>query len=158
MSVVYQNPTLAQHVPTHIGVGQVTVDRRTFDLAAAAGHRPPSLVSTNDIVLFRVPAGFALIPHLCRFSFPIIDSNGTPTGQASIGVTGNLAGIRPAAALNVARIDTGEDLLQPAGPIGNPINDVDVLLRFTANVATIAATGQIICDFAYRPYRTDIDG
>lgn len=155
----YSNPSLAPLTPIPSSVGPLIHDRRTFDLAASAGHRPASLVSGDDIVLFTVPAGCVLVPHLCRFSFPVIDSAGSPTGQASIGTTAVPAALRAAAVVSgAARIDSGEDLLQPTAPIGHPTEPVNVVLRFTANVATLATTGQIVSDFVVRAYRTDIDG
>ena len=155
----YSNPSLAPLTPIPSSVGPVIHDRRTFDLAAAAGYRPASLVNGDDIVLFTVPAGCVLVPHLCRIAFPVIDSNGSPTGQASIGTTTTPAALRAAASVGTAvRVDSGEDFLQPSAPIGSPTEPVNVVLRFTANVATLATTGQIVCDYFVRAYRTDVDG
>lgn len=155
----YSNPSLAPLTPIPSAVGPLIHDRRTFDPAAAAGYRPPSLIIGDDIVLFTVPAGCVLVPHLCRFAFPVIDSAGSPTGQASIGTTAVPAALRAAQSVGTAvRVDSGEDFLQPAAPIGNPTEPVNVVLRFTAAVATLAASGQIVCDFVTRAYRTDIDG
>lgn len=161
----YRNPSLSQLTPIPSAVGVLIHDRRTFDLAAGAGYRPPSLVNGDDIVLYEIPAGQVLVPHLCRFSLPQIDSNGTPTGQASIGHIINTptptavpASLRAAAAVSAARIDSAEDLLQPAAPIGHPTSPTLLVLRLTANVATLATTGQIIADVVTRAYRSDIDG
>jgi len=154
----YANPNLSPYSPVASAVGPIIHDRRVFNLAATAGHRPPSLIIGNDIVLFEVPAGHALVPHLCRFAFPQIDSHGTPTGQASIGTAAAPASLRAAAAVNAVRVDSGEDLLQPEAVIGHPTRPTPVVLRFTAAVATLAPTGQIVCDFALRAYRSDIDG
>lgn len=161
----YRNPSNALLTPISDAVGVLVHDRRTFDLAAAAGYRPPSLVNTDDIVLYEVPAGQVLVPHLCRFAIPVIDSNGAPTGQASLGhivqtptPIAATASLRAAAAVNAARIDSAEDLLQPTAPIGHPEFPTLVVLRFTANVATVAPTGQIIADVVTRAYRRDIDG
>lgn len=155
----YSNPSLATLTPIPSAVGPLIHDRRVFDLAAAAGYRPSTLVSGDDIVLFTVPAGCVLVPHLCRIAFPVIDSNGAPTGQASIGTTAVPAALRAAQAISgSARVDSGEDFLAPAAPIGHPTEPVNVVLRLTANVATIAASGQIVSDFVVRAYRSDIDG
>lgn len=160
----YSNPSLAPLTPIPSAVGPLIHDRRTFDLAASAGYRPASLVNGDDIILFTVPAGCVLVPHLTRIAFPVIDSNGAPTGQASIGhivqdAAAVPASLRAAATVGTAvRVDSGEDFLQPAAPIGHPTLPTNVILRFTANVATLAASGQIVCDYFVRAYRTDIDG
>jgi hypothetical protein len=160
----YSNPSLATLTPIPSTVGPAIHDRRVFDLAAAAGYRPPSLVNTDDIVLFTVPAGCVLIPHLTRIAFPVIDSNGTPTGQASIGhvvqdAAAVPASLRAAQSVGTAvRVDSGEDFLQPNVPIGHPTLPTNVILRLTANVATLAASGQIVSDYFVRAYRSDIDG
>ena len=161
----YRNPSLATLTPIPSAAGPLIHDRRVFDLAATAGHRPPSLIIGDDIVLYEVPANQVLVPHLCRFALPIIDSNGAPTGSASLGHIVQTptpivvpASLRATALVNAARIDSAEDLLQPTAPIGNSEVPTLLILRFTAAVATIAPTGQIIADIVTRAYRRDIDG
>ena len=156
----YANPFPSKQGPIPSAVGVLVHDRQVFDLAATAGYRPAAAPAINDLIqIFEVPAGCALVPHLSRIAIPVIDSNGTPTGQASIGTAAVPAALRATGTVGTAvQVQSGEDLLEPAAVIGHPDLPTPVYLKFTAAVATLATTGKVVFDGVIRAYRSDIDG
>lgn len=153
----YKNPTNARIVATPEGATDLAVNPQVFDFANTA-YRPSSLVNTDKIEVGVVPAGYVLVEHLSAIRIPQIDSNGTPTGQASIGTAAVPAALRAAGVVNAALTLTGEDFTLTNGPIGSRTADTPIYLTFTANVATTVTTGKIRADLAIRPWNAAIDG
>lgn len=157
MTAVFRNPAVLAAKATPTGAGDLRLNREVFDFANP-NHRPAAIASTNRIQIGVIPAGCKFVPHLSALRLPAIDSNGTPTGQASIGTTANPAVLRAAASVGTAVVHTGEDFTNAAnGDIGAKDVDVPLFATFTANVATVASTGRIAFDVVVRPYESGVD-
>ncbi|GEM_PF-5931175 len=130
--------------------GAVYVDRQSIDLSGA-----PAYLNGDVIQVGVVPAGSKLIPHLTRLSFPVLDSNATPTGTYNVGTlvtptalaTGLTAGT--AVTRNVGSL--------PDVAIGDPDVEVPIYLTLTAALATQAAAGKVQLDLAVRAWDHAVD-
>lgn len=152
----YKNPAVLQGKAVPQQAGELVLPaREVFDFANTA-YKPAAIVNTDKIQIGVIPAGCKLVPHLASIQIPIIDTNGAPTGQASIGTATTPAALKAAAAVSgAAQRLTGEDLL-PAD-IGAKDVDVPVYLTFTANVATLQTVGKILADLPVRSYDSSVD-
>lgn len=150
----FRNPAVLQGKAIPLQAGEAVVNRDVFDFANTS-YRPSAVVSGDLIQIGVVPAGCKLVPHLSQIQIPAIDTSGTPTGQASIGTTNDTDALKAAGAVNAAQRLFGEDLL-PADA-GAQYVDVPIFLAFTANVATLAATGKIVADLAIRAFDDRVD-
>ena len=156
---IYANPAVSRNVRNTGNASDLTVNVFVFDLANTA-YRPASIGVGDQIQVGVVPAGDILVPHLCRYDSAVVDSNGTPTGSASLGTIGTPAALKATTAVGATQLLTAEDFaLATAGTIGDPNADVPIYLTFTAAVATLAATGKITFVQITRAAREDgIDG
>lgn len=152
----FKNPAVLQGKPVPTQANQIAPVREVFDLANPA-YRPAAVANGDRIQIGVIPAGCKLIPHLTCIRLPQIDSNGTPTGQAQIGTANDPDALRAAGAVNAAQTLSGEDFTLATADLGAKFEDVPVYLAFTANVATLAASGKIVVDLALRPYDSAVD-
>ncbi len=153
----YANPAAERSLSNTDRAGTVVVNPFAFDVANTA-YKPASLVSTDKVQIGIVPAGCVLLPHLSLVRIPILDTNGAPTGSASIGTAASAAALKATAAVNAAQTLSGEDFLLTSGPIGSKTVDTPIYLTFTASVATLQTAGTIYADLAIRAWDTTIDG
>lgn len=154
--MIYRNPAVLQGKPVAPFAGGTTCSREKFDFADTA-YRPASLPLNDLVQIGVVPAGQKLLPHLCCLQLPIIDTNGTATGQVQIGTAGNPTALKAAGAVNTAQVLSGEDFTVGTGAIGAKDVDVPIYLKVTTAVATVAATGAILFDVVTRPYDGAVD-
>jgi len=150
----FKNPAVLQGKAVPAQAGGLCLNREVFDFAATA-YRPAAIANADRIQIGVVPAGCKLVSHLSQIRLPVIDTNGTATGQASIGTNGAPAALKAAGAVNTAQILSGEDLT--AADIGAKEVDVPIYLVFTAAVATAQVAGKAIADLVVRPYDSNVD-
>jgi hypothetical protein len=156
MTDFYNPATLngPQAVPRE--AGQLTLIPSRFNFATAS-YRPAAIVATDRILIGIVPAGCKLVEHLCRIAIPALDSNGSPTGDYSVGTAAAAASLAAAGAAETARTLTVANILVP-GNIGSREVDTPIYATFTNNIATVPSTGTIVADLVVRAYDTSIDG
>lgn len=152
----YKNPSVLQGKAVPLAAGLAVVNREVFDVANAS-YKPASLVNGDRIQIGVVPAGCKLVSHLSLIRIPILDTNGVPTGSASLGTNTTPAALRATAVVNAAQVISGEDFTTATSDIGAKDVDVPLYAVFTANVATLAVTGKIISDVVVRPYDSNVD-
>ena len=152
---IFANPNVTHNLRNTGNAAGLSINIFNFDLADSA-YKPAAIGVGDKIQIGTIPAGDALVPHLCRIDVPIIDSNGTPTGSASIGTTGFPSALNATGAVAAAQLLSGEDFaLATAGNIGDANVDTPIYLTFTAAVATLAATGKITFVQITRALRQD---
>ena len=155
MSKIYANPAVVRNLRTTDDASDLTVNIFNFDLADSA-YKPASIANGDQIQIGTLPGGEALVPHLCRLDVPIIDSDGSATGSASIGTADTPAALKATTSVAAALLLTNEDFaLATAGTIGNANDDVPIYLTFTAAVATLATSGKITFVQISRAFRQD---
>lgn len=157
MTTNYTNPAAERSMANSDSAGQLVVNPFKFDVANTA-YKPASLGIGDAIQIGIVPAGCVLLPHLSLVRIPALDTNGSPTGSASIGTAASAANLKATTAVSAAQTLSGEDFLLVNGPIGSKTVDTPILLTFTAAVATLQTTGTIYADLAIRAWDANIDG
>jgi hypothetical protein len=153
----YANPAAERSMANNDRVGDLVVNPFAFDVANAA-YKPASLAISDKVQIGIVPAGCVLLPHLSLIRIPALDTNGSPTGSASIGTSASAANIKATTSVSAAQTLSGEDFLLTNGPIGSRTVDTPIYLTFTAAVATLQTTGTIYADLAIRCWDKTIDG
>ncbi|MBR0868925.1 hypothetical protein JQ633_01035 [Bradyrhizobium tropiciagri] len=93
------------------------------------------LVTTNQVALFRVPAGF--VAQGLFASATDMDTNGSPTLTLNIGDSGSAA--RLLSASNIGQAGTSTSTIATTGSYYQFTADTDILLQPAANAATAAA-------------------
>lgn len=152
----FSNPATVQGPQANPRIaGQPTIVSSRFDFSKA--YRPAAIVATDRILIGIVPAGCKLVEHLSRIAIPALDSNGSPTGDYSVGVEGAAASLAIAAAAETARTLTVANILVP-GNIGSREMDTPIYATFTSNVATVPSVGVIVADLVVRPFDSAVDG
>lgn len=157
MTTTYTNPAAERSMSNTDRAGTIVVNPFAFDVANAA-YKPASLGIGDKIQIGIVPAGCVLLPHLSLVRIPALDTNGSPTGSASIGTAASAANLKATAVVTSAQTLSGEDFLLSNGPIGSKTVDTPIYLTFTIAVATLQTTGTIYADLACRAWDTTIDG
>jgi len=164
MPNIYVPINVSKNVATSEAASNLTFNKFVTDLSkAASGFQvlgiPATLVAPqigDQIQIGVIPAGEILVPHLCRFTNPIIDSGAT--GIASLGTTALPAGIKATASVQAAATYVGSGFAISTGEVGADNAETPVYLTFTAAVATLAATGLIVWDQVTRPWNSMTDG
>lgn len=151
-----KNPAVDQGQAVPASAGVVVVNRSVFDFSDTS-YAPASIASADLIQIGVVPAGCKLIPHLCRISVPTLDSNGSPTGDYTLGSSVDPDALKGSAAAETAVVLSGEDFTATTSELGAKAADVKVYLKAVAAVATAAVTGSIIADLAIRAYDSQVD-
>lgn len=156
----YNNPSMVAGI-TPEAAGAIYVDRQVTDLANAAVV--PAALAVGDLLQIGViPAGAVLVPELSTLRLPQIDTGGSGTGAASIGVAGSNAAIAAAQSVTAAKDIRGSGLSFSALPgasvaFGDPDDDTPIYLVLTGALVTQAKTGKVVCDFAFRAYVQNLD-
>jgi len=148
----FKNPDNARRDLSVLAQGVVGYNRFTFDLSASYATGAGADESLIEIGF--VPPDCKLIPYLSRLSIPQLDSNGGPTGDYEVGITGSTAALKAAAAAETAVVLSGEDFID--ADIGSQTAAVPVYLRVSNVIATLG-TGTITFDVAYRAWNSDLD-
>ena len=153
----YKNPAVDQGQATPLQAGELVLNRFEFDLAGA--YAPSDLNNGDLIQIGVVPAGCKLVPHLCRISVPQLDSDGSPTGDWTLGSTDDPDALKGSSAAETAVVLSGEDFTADTSDLGAESADVKVYLKVVADVATVPSTGVIAADLVVRAFndRTDAD-
>jgi len=152
----YSNPAAARSLSNTDRAGSVVVNPFKFDFANT-GYAPTALAATTLIQIGIVPAGCKLIPHLCRISVPVLDSNGAPTGDYSIGSATTPTALKASAASETAVVLSGEDFTADTSELGSRTVDVPVYITIINVSATAPVTGVIEADLAIRAFDATID-
>lgn len=134
--------------------GAVYIDRQITDLANRSVF-PAAVANADQVQIGVVPAGTVLIPHLCCFRFPRLDTNAAPTGKFKIGTDTVLDAIVLEQNGNAAVALTAEDFVL-TGVIGSPTDDTPIYLNASAAVLTLG-TGKVVLDVALRAWSDDVD-
>jgi hypothetical protein len=152
----YSNAARIQAVVAASTANALNVNRFEFNLAG--GERPTTKVATDQIQIGVVPPLEKLVPHLCLLIIPALDSNGSPTGDYSIGSADDPDGLKAAAAAETAVTLSGEDfILTGTGDFGAEAEEVPLYITLTNDIATLAAAGVIKFVQVTRPYDTTYD-
>lgn len=151
----YSNPAADRGAANVDSAGVVAVNRFKFDLAQS--YAPTDLNNGDLIKIGFVPAGCKLVPHLCCIKVPALDSNGSPTGDYTIGTADDPDALKGSAASETAVTLSGEDFVLATADIGAKNVDVAVYIKAVADSATTPATGTVVADLAIRAYDSSID-
>lgn len=141
---------------TATAAGAVYIDRQTTDLANTQEF-PAAAANADQIQIGVVPAGHVLVPQLTLIQVPQIDTNGAATGKYKIGTATTLDAVVIEQNGSAAKTLFGKDLVL-TGTVGSQTDDTPIYLNVSAAIATQAATGKIVADFAFRAYESSIDG
>lgn len=155
---ISRNPGVSKNVRTSEAAGQLSLNHFEFDFAAP--YAPATFTnSTSDAIqIAEIPAGEVLVPHLCRISIPQLDTDGSPTGDYSIGTEDDPDALKGTAASETAVVLTGEDILVQATPVGSRDQPTPIYVHARGAHATVATTGKVVVDLVTRPYDATIDG
>jgi hypothetical protein len=147
----FYNPANRNRALSNVaGVGQLQYDYFVFSLAAS--YASGASADESLIEIGRVPADQVLVPHLCRLSLPVLDSNGAPTGDYEVGTAADTDVLLASrAAETAAAVIFGEDWLVPAAEIGSQTEDTPIYIRVSSVIATLG-TGSIVFEQVTRPY------
>jgi len=157
----YLNPKMRAGI-TPEAAGAVYLDRQITNLNDPA-EVPAALAVGDQLQIGVIPAGATLIPELSTLHFPIFDTNGTPTGAATIGTAAGTSQLAGAQTLSgTAKSLRGSALGYSALPgtepaLGSPDTDIPLFLTFTGAVATLAQVGQVVLDLALRAFNPNLD-
>jgi hypothetical protein len=135
--------------------GGLQFQKFIFDFAQTS-YAPTSIITGSKIQIGCVPAGFKLVPALCRLALPAVDTSGT-SSDYTIGNDDDVDSLKGSAAAETAQTYFGEDWLVTTGEIGSATDDVPIYLYYTGTVGTIAATGKIYFDQVIRPFDSATD-
>ena len=152
----FRNPAVLAGKAVGTKAGELTINREVFDLANT-GYRPSAIASGNLIQIGVVPAGNKLVPYLCLLQIPTLDSDGSPTGDYTLGSANDPDALKGSAAAETAVNLSGEDFIVGTADLGALADDVPIYLKATNNIATLAATGKIVFDVVTRPYDSTVD-
>lgn len=152
----YKNPAVDQGQAVPCDAGVVVLNRFEFDLSNTS-YAPTDINNGDLIQIGVVPANCKLIPHLSRVSIPALDSNGSPTGDYTVGSTVDADALKGSAASETAVVLSGEDFTVITSDLGTKASDVKVYIAAVADSATTPATGLIVAELAIRAYRSDTD-
>ena len=150
----FKNPQDTNRGLSVLAQGLLVFDRFVFKLSAA--YAAGAAADESDIQIGEVPVDCVLVPHLSRLSVPVLDSNGSPTGDYSIGTLAAPALLKAAAAAETAAVLFGEDWNVPAGPVGSPSAPTPIVLHVTNVIATLG-TGDIVFEPVFRAWNPAID-
>lgn len=155
-----KNPRNAIGGPAPVNACTLAIRNALFDIAAAqvagaygSGSVAPVMGVGDTIEIGVVPAGCKLVPALSHGNVPILDSNGSPLAQYSIGTGTTAAALKAPATAAAAVIIKPGDLLTTAGAeIGSASVDVPILMTFTVASVTPAVIGQIKLHMGLRAF------
>lgn len=151
----YTNPATERSLVNTDSAGVLACNPSKFALGASYA---PSDINTGDLIQIGiVPAGCKLVPHLCRISVPVLDSNGAPTGDYSIGSATDPDALKDTAASETAVVLSGEDFTADTSELGARNVDVPVYIKALADSATTPTTGTIDVDLVIRAYDANVD-
>lgn len=150
------NPAVKQGVAVPVSAGDIVMNRFIYDFAQTS-YADADINDTDTITIGVVPAGCKLVPHLSRISIPILDTNGAPTGDYSLGTATDPDALKGSAAAETAVVLSGEDFTVLTSELGAKASDVEVILTAIGNVATTTAVGKIYVELAIRPYDSRLD-
>lgn len=151
----YKNPAVDGPQATPCAAGELKTNRHVFDFA---GNYAPASIAVSDLIQIGVvPAGCKLVPQLSRASIPILDTNGAPTGDYTIGSADDPDALKGSAAAETAVVLFGEDWTAVTGELGAKAEDVPVYITATAAAATAQVAGQIVADLVIRPFDSAVD-
>lgn len=140
---------------TATAAGALYFDQQSVDITDSSLNLG-TLALNDTIQIGVVPAGHVLVPHLSTLSVPKLDTNGTATGTVSIGTSADADSLLAATSVGAA-ISKGVGTLL-AGAVGSADDDVPILAKVTAALATQATAGTITGQWVLRAYDAAIDG
>jgi hypothetical protein len=153
-----KNPTVDKNLPNVVG-SEICWDIQSFDIANTS-YGLPSLVANQLIQVGTVPAGHKLVAHLSRISVPVLDSNGTPLGDWTLGTATTANALLTTQQSETAAVFSGEDFVAAATDarateIGSDLVDVPIYIKLTASAGTAAVTGVIDAHWYFRAFETE---
>ena len=154
MATTY-NPAVRQGKAIPTEAGALKLLREVYTLGAS--YASADINNADLIQVGVVPAGCKLVPHLSRLSVPVIDSNGVPTGDYSVGSATAPGALKGTAASETAVTLSGEDFDLVNGALGAKSVDVPIYVKALADSATTPTTGSFVADWVIRPYESGID-
>lgn len=164
MTVLTKNPRNAIAGPSPTNANANCLRHAEFDIAKATSYGVlpaqviPAMGVGDQIEIGVVPAGSKLIPALTHGNVPILDSNGAPLAQYSIGTATTAAALKAATTAAVALVIKPGDLLATAGAeIGSAVSDVPIYATFTVAAATPAVVGVIKLNMQLRAFNSEYD-
>lgn len=152
----YTNPAAERSMANTDSAGVLVVNPFKFDFANTA-YAPATVPINTLIQIGIVPAGCKLVPHLCRISVPILDANGVPTGDYTIGSATDPDALKGSAASETAVVLSGEDFIADTSQLGSRTVDVPVYIKAIAASATAPVVGVIEADLAIRAFDATVD-
>jgi hypothetical protein len=152
----HKNPANANRDLSVLAQGQLGFDRFTFDLEAsyAAGcEAADSLIEVGF-----VPPDCKLVEHLSRIYIPELDTNGSATGDHSLGTAASAAALLASTDSSTAStVYFGEDLLRQTASIGAHAEPTPIYIKVINIIATLG-TGVIVFEPVFRAWNPAIDG
>ena len=152
----YRNPAVLAAKAVGTEAGDLVLNREVFDFANT-GYKAASIANNDLIQIGVVPAGNKLVPHLCLLQIPILDTNGSPTGDYTLGSANDPDALKGSAAAETAVNLSGEDFILGTADLGAQYDDVPIYLKAVNNFATLQVTGKIVFDVVTRPYDPGVD-
>lgn len=152
----FKNPENEQRDLSVLAQGVLGFNRFTFDLEAAYAA---DLGAADDLILIGyVPPDCKLVEHLSRLYIPELDTDGSPTGDHSVGTAAAPAALLASTASEtVSTVYFGEDLLRQTVSIGSTSEATPIYIKIINVVATLG-TGVIVFEPVFRAYNPLIDG
>lgn len=147
-------PNHFANVATPDGAGELAFEKFVFDLANT-GHLPAAAgFAANDLIqIGLVPAGHKLVPTLCRLDMIAIDTDGSPTGDWSVGDSTTPAALKASTASEAAAATySGEDWALATAEVGAHYVDTPIYIKIINASATTPHTGKIVFYQAIRPW------
>jgi hypothetical protein len=149
-------PKIFDTVATPEGAGEVALQKFSFDFADTSYS---GAIAQNDkLQIGLVPKGHKLVPHLCRLDMLAIDTNGSPTGDYSIGDDTTTTALKGSTASETAAATySGEDWALSTAEIGSNTADTPIYIYAINASATTPSTGKINFWQVIRPFDSNID-
>jgi len=154
----YANPASAKNLRSAPDASDLVHQYFEFDFANTA-YRPSTIAANDLLEIAIVPAGHRSVPHLWRIDMIPIDTDGSPTGDYSIGTSGSAAALKASTASETAAYTmTAEDFALSTAEVGSRTADTSIYVKAINASATAPTTGKIKVWAVYRAWDVAIDG
>lgn len=151
---IHKNPASEKNVATPQQAGELVVQPCKFDFAAS--YTTDTLALNDQVLVGVVPAGAVLVQHLSRISLPAFETDGSPTGDYTVGTDADPDALIGTGAAETARVLSGEDFTA-GNVVGDRFNDTPIYAKFSEAVTAVTTTGVITADLVFRAWQEGID-